>query len=191
MSTAMQPEPLSGDGSGGRLMRFTLRVVAATLVITGLIAWLLVSHTPTRVAGAPGHTITHSSSTTLFYHATNQMSFRRGGDGVYRVEAQVNEAQVRFVVDPGVSTVMLSLEDARAAGIDTAKLSFSARAATPQGEMSVASVTIPMLSLKQLTLFNVGGVVAQGHMPSSILGSTFLKRFDSYDVGETELVLRW
>ncbi len=191
MSTAMQPEPLDGDESSGRLMRYTLRVVAVTLVITGLVAWFLVSHTPTPVAGAPGKTITRSSSTTLFYHATNQMSFRNSGDGLYQVEAAVNEKQLRFVVDPGTPTVMLSRDDARAAGIDTSKLSFSARATTPEGETRVASVTIPMLTLNQLTLFNVSAVVTEGYLATPVLGLSFLKRFDSYDLGKTELVLRW
>jgi aspartyl protease family protein len=187
----MEPEPLKGDETSGRLMRYTLRLASGTFVITGLVAWLLVSHTPTRVTGAPGHTITHSSSASLFYHAANQMSFPRGGGGLYQVDAAVNDRQLRFVVDPGTPTVMLSREDARAAGIDTTKLSFSARATTPEGETRVAGVTIPMLTLKQLTLFNVSAVVAEGYLPTSVLGLSFLKRFDSYDVGETELVLRW
>jgi clan AA aspartic protease (TIGR02281 family) len=189
MSTAMQPEPLKGGESNGRLMRFTVRVVAATFVIAGLVAWFLVSHMPRPVAGAPGKTITRSSL--LFYHAANQMSFRRGGDRLYQVDAAVNEKELRFVVDPGTPTVMLSRDDARVAGIDTSKLSFSARATTPEGEMRVASVTIPMLTLQQLTLFNVSAVVTEGYLPTPVLGLSFLKRFDSYDVGEAELVLRW
>lgn len=189
MSTAMQPEPLEGGESNGRLMRFTLRLAAGTLVVTGLVAWLLVSHTPTPVAGAPGRSVTRSSS--LFYHASNHMSFPRGGDGRYHLDAEMNQKQVRFVVDPRSPTLMLSLDDARTAGIDTGKLSFSDRARTAEGEMPVAAVTIPMLTLKQLTLFNVSGVVANGSLPNSVLGLAFLKRFDSYDLGETELVLRW
>lgn len=191
MSTAIEPEPLKGDETSGRLMRFTVRVVAVTFIVTALVAWFLVSHTPGPVAGAAGRTVTRSSSTTLFHHPTDQMSFPRGGDGLYRVEAFLGENPVRFVVDPGTSTVMLSLADARAAGIDTAKLSFSARSDTSAGEMRVAAVTIPMLTLKQLTLFNVSGVVAENSLPTSVLGLSFLKRFDSYDVGESELVLRW
>jgi len=191
MSTAIEPEPLKGDEGNGRLMRFTVRVVAVTFVITGLVAWFLVSHTPRPVAGAPGKTFTRTSSTSLFYHAANQMSFPRGGSELYQVDAAVNEKPLRFVVDPGAPTVMLSREDARAAGIDTSKLSFSARATTPEGEMRAASITIPMLTLKQLTLFNVSAVVTEGYLPTPVLGLSFLKRFDSYDVGEAELVLRW
>lgn len=191
MSTAIEPDPFKGDASSGRLMRYTVRVVAATLVITGLVAWLLVSHAPAPVAGSPGRALSRSGSTTLFYRATNQMSFRRDGDGRYRLDGEMNQNQIRFVVDKNTPAVILSLEDAHAAGIDTGKLSFSARASTPEGEMRVAPVTIPMLTLKQLTLFNVSGMVAEGHLPTSILGLSFLKRFDSYDLGETELVLRW
>jgi hypothetical protein len=71
MSTAIEPEPLKGDESSGRLMRFTVRVVAATLVITGLVAWLLATHTSVPVAGSSGRAVSRSGSTTLFYHATN------------------------------------------------------------------------------------------------------------------------
>ncbi len=189
MSTAMEPDPLKADATSGRLIRFTLRVVAASLVVTGLVAWLLVSHTPT--APSTPRAATRSSSSTLFYHATNQMSFRAGGDGRYHIDVEMNQKQIRFVVDAGTPTVTLSRDDARAGGIDIGKLKFSEKVITPNGEMRVAPVIVPMLTVKQLTLFNVNAVVTEGSLPTSILGLGFLKRFDSYDMREGELVLRW
>ncbi|HLJ06398.1 MAG TPA: TIGR02281 family clan AA aspartic protease [Acetobacteraceae bacterium] len=171
-------------------MRYTLRVVAGSLVVTGLVAWLLVSHTPTPTGKTMPRAATGSSST-LFYHASNQMSFPRGRDGRYQIDAAINERAIRFVVDAGTPTVMLSRADARAAGIDIGKLSFSSKAVTPSGEMHVAPAIIPMFTLKQLTLFNVKAVVAEGTLSTSIIGLDFLKRFDSYDIGQDELVLRW
>ena len=191
MSTAAEPERPEAEPASGRLLRFTLRVVAASLVVTGLVAWLLVSHTPAPTGQTATRTRTGSSSTSLFYHASSQMSFQRSGDGRYHIEAEINERQIRFVVDPAIATVTLSPEDARAGGIDIDKLNFSGRAATPGGEMRVAAVIVPMLTVKQLTLFNVNAVVTEGRLPTSVLGLGFLKRFDSYDASGEELILRW
>jgi clan AA aspartic protease (TIGR02281 family) len=191
MSTAAEPERPEADSASGRLLRFTLRVVAGSLVVTGLVAWLLVSHTPTPTGQTAARTRTSSSSSSLFYHASSQMSFPRSSDGRYHIDAEMNERQIRFVVDPGAVTVMLSPDDARAGGIDIGKLNFSERAVTPSGQMRVASVIVPMLTLKQLTLFNVNAVVTEGRLPTSVLGLGFLKRFDSYDMHGEELILRW
>lgn len=191
MSTAMEPEPLKADPTSGRLMRYTLRVVVGSFVLTGLVAWLLVSHTPAPTGQAAPRAKASSSSSTLFYHASSEMSFRRGGDGRYRIDAEMNERPIRFLVDAGTPTVMLSRDDARTGGIDISKLNFSTKTMTPAGEMRVASVIIPMVTVKQLTLFNVNAVVTEGSLPTSILGLGFLKRFDSYDMREDQLTLRW
>lgn len=191
MSTAAEPERPEADSASGRLLRFTLRVVAGSLVVTGLVAWLLVSHSPAPTGQTAVRTRTSSSSSSLFYHASSQMSFQRSSDGRYHIDAEMNERQIRFVVDPGAATVMLSPDDARAGGIDIDKLNFSERAVTPSGQMRAASVIVPMLTVKQLTLFNVNAVVTEGRLPTSVLGLGFLKRFDSYDASGAELILRW
>jgi clan AA aspartic protease (TIGR02281 family) len=187
----MEPEPLKADPTSGRLMRYTLRVVVGSFLVTGLVAWLLVSHTLGPASQTAPRARASSSSSTLFYHAANEMSFRRGGDGRYHIEAEMHERPIRFLVDAATPTVMLSRDDARAGGIDIGKLNFSTKTNTPAGEMRVASVIIPMVTVKQLTLFNVNAVVAEGSLPSSILGLAFLKRFDSYDMREDQLTLRW
>jgi len=191
MSTATEPEGLKAEPGSGRLMRFTLRVVAGSLVVTGLVAWLLVSHTPAPTGHTAMRARTSATSSSLFYHALSQMTFQRSGDGRYHIDAEMNERQIRFVVDPGTATVMLSPDDARAGGIDIDKLNFSESAVTPGGQMRVASVIVPMLTVKQLTLFNVNAVVTEGRLPTSVLGLGFLKRFDSYDASGEELILRW
>jgi clan AA aspartic protease (TIGR02281 family) len=190
MSTAMDQEPIKVDASAGRLLRFTVRVVAAALVVTGLVAWLLVSHTPTSTSRAAPRASAGDSSG-LFYHASHQMSYRRSGDGLYHIDAEINERKIPFVVDAGNASVILSPDDARAAGIGNEQLHFGERAVTPAGEMPVAPVIIPMMTINQLTLFNVKGVVTESPLSTSVVGKDFLKRFDSYDMRREELVLRW
>ncbi len=119
------------------------------------------------------------------------MSYSRSGDGRFHIDAQMNERRIPFVVDLNAAALMLSPDDARAAGIDASKLNFSEQALTPSGQMRAAPVVIPMMTLNQLTLFNVEGVVTEGSLPVSVIGRGFLKRFDSYDMGDDELTLRW
>lgn len=190
MTTAMERERVKPEAGTGRMLRFTVRVAAGVLALTGLVAWVAMSHTPAP-AGPTAARTGAAGSSGLFYRASHEMSYHRSGDGLYHIDAEINERQIRFVVDASVPALMLSRADARVAGIDTDKLDFSARTPAPGGEMRVASVIIPMITLNQLTLFNVKGVVTEDPLPTSVLGAGFLKRFDSYDMRDGDLVLRW
>ncbi len=87
--------------------------------------------------------------------------------------------------------LLLTLADARTAGLAKGPLSYSAKAMTADGEISVAPVLIPYFEFGTLTLFNVQAAVADASLPESILGMDFLKRFQSYDMQPGKLVLRW
>lgn len=165
-------------------------MTAVATILIGVVAVILVSHTPPHAGSAPASRGTWATSG-LFYRASNQMSYRRGSDGLYRIEAEISERLVRFVVDAKVAVVVLSPDDARATGLGTGVLDYSGRVTTAAGETRIAPVTIPFLTIDRLTLFNVQAFVAERPLSTSILGLGFLKRFDSYEMRGDELVLRW
>ena len=62
------------------------------------------------------------------------LSFRPAMDAHFYVEARVEGVAIRFLVDTGASRVVLSQADARRIGIDPARLDYSLRIATANGE---------------------------------------------------------
>lgn len=121
----------------------------------------------------------------------NESVFRRARDGHFYVEAQINGASVRFLVDTGATYVSLSPEDARAAGVRVFDSDYTLRTMTANGVSRVAPVTLRQVELDQLRLFDVRAVVMERPMPVSLLGMSFLSRLQGYETRNDELVLRW
>jgi clan AA aspartic protease (TIGR02281 family) len=183
-----QPVEANRPGRPGRTLTMALVAACITVLATLAISGTVITRAPTIGAKAATHS---GSSTTFFYHASNEQSFRARTDGQIYLDAKVNDRQVHFRVDQTVSRLLLTPSDARAAGLTQTALNYSGRAMTANGEVAIAPVTIQYLQLGTLTLFNVQAAVAETSLPESILGMDFLKRFDSYEMKPEKLVLHW
>lgn len=138
----------------------------------------------TRVAGdlAPG---------LVSVGPTGEVTVTRGRDGSFRLQATLGGAQARFVFDTGASTVVLTPETARAAGIDMARLSYSAVVSTANGRTTAAPVTLPSLAIGPIVERDVRALVArEGALFENLLGMSFLDRLASYQVEGDRLILR-
>jgi len=123
--------------------------------------------------------------------AANTVIFRPDRAGHFLVAAAVNGSAVRFLVDTGASYVTLTQEDAHAAGIRTSDLHFSGRAATANGEVRVAPVVLREVRLDQFTMQDVDAVVVDTPLAISLLGMTFLKRLEGYEIRDGALIVSW
>jgi aspartyl protease family protein len=121
----------------------------------------------------------------------NESVYRRARDGHFYVDADVNGARIRFLIDTGATFVALSPEDARSAGLRIFESDYTARTTTANGVTRVAPVTLRQVELEQMQLFDVRAVVLERPMPVSLLGMSFLSRLQSYETRNDELVLRW
>ena len=121
----------------------------------------------------------------------DEIIVRRADNGHFYVDADVNGARIHFLVDTGASVVVLSPDDARAAGVSVGDSDFSGVVSTANGETRVAPVTLRTIGLDQLNLFDVEGVVVDHAMPVSLLGMSALKRLAGYEIRGDELILRW
>jgi aspartyl protease family protein len=110
-------------------------------------------------------------------------------DGHYYLTLGVNGAPVRFVVDTGASELVLSHTDAMRAGIDFDKLVFSGRAYTANGMVDTAPVTLDTVQLGPVTETDVRAVVNGTDMQDSLLGMTYLRRFDRLEISNGRMVL--
>jgi aspartyl protease family protein len=111
----------------------------------------------------------------------------RAPDGHFYLDAQVNGAQVHFLVDTGASMVALTAADAQRAGI--ALPAERAQAMGAGGAVEVMPVTIDRIAIGPLEARGVEGAVAR-ELPVSLLGQSFLARIGTVEISGDRMVLR-
>ena len=74
-------------------------------------------------------------------------------------------------------------------GIDPSDLAYLGSANTANGEVRTAAVRLDTVTLDGLTDRDVRAVVNDGEMDGSLLGMTYLGRFESITIKNNELVL--
>ena len=117
--------------------------------------------------------------------------FRCQPNGQFHATATLNGTPARLLVDSGATAIVLRAEDARGAGIDMDRLSFTTPLATAQGTAYVARVRLRRVTVGILAFDDVEAFVAEpGHLNSSLLGMSFLSRLRSYDSTDGFLTLR-
>lgn len=119
------------------------------------------------------------------------LEIRRSIRGSFEAVLQINDQTVRFLVDTGATDVVLSLRDAERVGLNPSELSFNRTAQTANGMVRTADVTLDKVEFGNLTDFNVPASVNQGALDSSLLGMSYLERFDSIEIrGDQMLLIR-
>jgi aspartyl protease family protein len=161
----------------------------------GLLLYAIVGHRDLLIprdegqaaAAAPVQT---APATVLRPAVGNVLTYRADQRGHVILEGAVNGANVRFLVDTGATFVALTVADAAAAGIGRGSLNFNATMNTANGHTRAALVKLREVRLGQLSINDVPGVV-QENLPYSLLGMSFLKRVDSWEMRDGVLTLNW
>lgn len=110
-------------------------------------------------------------------------------DGHFYLTAEVNGAKVLFVVDTGASQVVLTRRDAERAGLDPDALAYFGRAQTANGVVQTAPVRLESFTLGPFADRDLAAVVNAGELDTSLLGMSYLGRFELTLSGE-RLVIR-
>ncbi len=127
---------------------------------------------------------------------TKKLSQRGGGGDVvlqrsgghFFTEVDVNGTSIKMLADTGASAVVLSVEDAEAAGINVDALNFSATASTANGESAVAPVTLDEVRIGSISRSNVRAFVTRD-MNGSLLGMSFFNTLSKVAIESNEMVL--
>ena len=115
----------------------------------------------------------------------------RGRGGEFQVGAQVNGARIGMMLDTGASSVVLTPEAAKAAGLPLEVLSYSVVTETANGRARAAPVTLDRVAVGAIVEHSVPALVAQpGQLRVSLLGMSFLNRLESWEVRGDRLVMR-
>ena len=119
-----------------------------------------------------------------------EVEIRAGSDGHFTVTAEVNGQPVDFLVDTGASDIVLSPADARRIGYDPAYLSFTRQYSTANGIGRGAPVRLDSVAVGPIVFNDLPASVNEAPMGESLLGMTFLRKLDSYEVRRDRLILR-
>jgi aspartyl protease family protein len=112
---------------------------------------------------------------------------RRGPDGHFYAEAQVNGTTIRFLVDTGASVVVLRREDAQRAGLQMP--SERSVAMGVGGPVEVTPVVLDRVAIGGIEARQVQAAVAED-LPVSLLGQSWLQRLHSVEIHGDTMVLR-
>lgn len=115
----------------------------------------------------------------------------RGRAGEFQVSAEVNGARLPMVLDTGATSVVLTLEAAKAAGLPLEVLAYNVNVDTANGRTRAAAVTLDRLAVGSITERSVPAlIVPAGQLRSNLLGMSFLNRLESWEVRGDRLMMR-
>jgi aspartyl protease family protein len=155
------------------------------VVITGYSYRYELADISTRVLGelAPGVAVVGEPGLSA--------TFRKGFSNTFVMGAQVNGAKIQMIFDTGASIVVLTTDDARAAGIDLKHLRFTIPVQTANGMGKAAATRLDTIDVGGIVRNNIRAFVAEpGALETSLLGMTFLQTLRAYTVRQNALELQ-
>ncbi|MCR5876406.1 TIGR02281 family clan AA aspartic protease [Phenylobacterium sp. J426] len=114
----------------------------------------------------------------------------KGADGHYWAEGQVNGQPVRFLVDTGATAVALTPQDAERLGFRPQDLNYAYRVTTAGGRSRAAAVTLSSVSVDGARLEDVGALVIEKGLDTSLLGMSYLGRLARFEATREALFLQ-
>jgi aspartyl protease family protein len=137
-----------------------------------------------RVAGEfqPGVALVDSEAGTA--------TFRRGVNGHFEVNATINGHTTPMIFDTGASAVVLTIADARAAGVNVDGLRYTVPVSTANGQGLAARTRLDSIEVGGIVRRNLTAFVTEeGALETSLLGMTFLETLTRYSVTQNSLEL--
>jgi aspartyl protease family protein len=129
----------------------------------------------------PGHTATRGRTVEL----------ARANSGDFQIGTEVNGTRVPMILDTGASSVVLTYEAAKAAGLPIEFVKYSVNVETANGHTLAAPVTLDRVAVGGIMERSVPALIAQpGQMKVSLLGMSFLNRLQSWEVRGARVLMR-
>ena len=117
-------------------------------------------------------------------------TFRRGMNGHFEVNATINGHTTPMIFDTGASAVVLTIADARAAGVNVEGLRYTVPVSTANGRGLAARTRLDSIEVGGIVRRNLTAFVTEeGALETSLLGMTFLETLTRYSVTQNSLEL--
>jgi aspartyl protease family protein len=122
--------------------------------------------------------------------AARVVQIARGQSGEFALRAKINGVNAPMVIDTGATSVVLTYETAKAAGLPLELLEYDVDVETAGGHTKAARLTLDRLAIGKLVERSVPAlVVPHGQMKTNLLGMSFLDRLESWEVHADRLML--
>jgi aspartyl protease family protein len=112
----------------------------------------------------------------------------RSGDGHFYADVQVNGSPVHMLVDTGATSIALSRDDARSAGIATSIGMNDVVGRGADGDVHGEYVKVDRMELGPKTVEGLDAIILNSGR-QSLLGQSFLAKFDSVEIHGDTMVL--
>jgi aspartyl protease family protein len=113
----------------------------------------------------------------------------REDNGHFFTVADVNGEPIKFVVDTGATTVALTQDDARRAGVEFDPGSFEVVGSGASGAVRGAEVTLDDVVLDGKRVSGIHALVLDG-LTISLLGQNYLRHLDSVSISGDKMTLK-
>lgn len=122
---------------------------------------------------------------------TRAVEISRTHNGEFALRARINGVKTPMVIDTGATSVVLTYETAKAAGLPLDLATYDVDVETAGGHVRAARVTLDRLAVGKLVELSVPAlVVPRGRLKTNLLGMSFLNRLESWEVRPDRLLLR-
>ena len=159
-----------------------------------LVIFLLAAMAGAVVAYKDPEQVARASDTVsdlLRKRTTRAVQIARGQGGEFALRAKINGVNAPMVIDTGATSVVLTYETAKAAGLPLELLEYDVDVETAGGHTKAARLTIDRLAVGGLVEKSIPAlVVPRGQMKTNLLGMSFLDRLESWEVRADRLMLR-
>jgi aspartyl protease family protein len=122
--------------------------------------------------------------------SAHSVQISRGQAGEFALHARINGVNAPMVIDTGATSVVLTWETAKAAGLPLELLEYNVDVETAGGHTKAARLTLDRLAIGKLVERSVPAlVVPRGQMKTNLLGMSFLDRLEKWEVRADSLML--
>ncbi len=129
------------------------------------------------------------SPTSPTINKNGQIVIKIAQDGHFYIDTKINNLDVRFMIDTGASDVIISQKEAKRIGVNFEKLNFNKIYQTANGKTSGANIVLDEIWIADRKFEKVNASINKSEMGQSLLGMSFLKRFNKYEFYREELIL--
>ncbi|WP_298253416.1 TIGR02281 family clan AA aspartic protease [Bradyrhizobium sp.] len=168
------------------------RMLLVLAVLIATVGAVVAYGDPHQIARAKS-TVSSTVSDLLrpYMSSVRSVQISRGQGGEFALQAKINGVNAPMVIDTGATSVVLTYETAKAAGLPLEILEYDVDLETASGHTKAARLTLDRLSIGKLVERSVPAlVVPHGQMKTNLLGMSFLDRLESWEVRPDSLMLR-
>jgi aspartyl protease family protein len=165
------------------------RVLLVLLVLIATAGAVVAYGDPNQIARA-SNTVSELLRRRAALPPSRAVQISRGQAGEFSLHAKINGVSAPMVIDTGATSVVLTYETAKAAGLPLELLEYDVDVETAGGHTKAARLTLDRLAIGKLVERSVPAlVVPHGQMKTNLLGMSFLDRLESWEVRADRLML--